>query len=179
VGEGGRTEGWGERAAGALDPCVPYSRRARAVHSGGAQKDGRARQVEKQKIPAKRKRSVQRGADAGCAATPSSPLPGATVEPRDTTMRTHGQGANRAARTKNPLTTAGRVQPLPAHDHAQLFSAIPSGSVSEQPSSGLVCISTAQLRSSTPSSSSKTFEYGLLPRNHTLNAQSSSSTGLY
>jgi len=115
VGEGGRREKWGGRAAGALDPCVPYSRRARAVHSGGAQKDGRARQVEKQKIPAKRKRSVQRGADAGCVATPSSPLSGATVEPRDTTMRTHGQGANRAARTKNPLTT----NPLVVCNHSR------------------------------------------------------------
>jgi len=104
VGEGGRREGWGGRAAGALDPCVPYSRRARAVLSGGAQTDGRARKV-KQKIPAKRERSVPRGADAGCAETPPFPLPGATVEPCDTTMRTHGQGANRAARTKTPLAT--------------------------------------------------------------------------
>ena len=96
--------GWGGRAAGALDVCVPYSRRARAGHSGGAQTDGRARPV-KNKIPAKRKRSVQRGADADCVAAPSSPLPSATVDPRDTTVRTHGQGANRAARTKNPLAT--------------------------------------------------------------------------
>ena len=111
-GRGGHARGrGGEGRGGGGVPLAPsiVASHIRDAHvwyiQEGHKRMGGLGRWRNKKIPAKRKRSVQRGADACCVATPSSPLPGATVEPRDTTMRTHGQGANRAARTKNPLTT--------------------------------------------------------------------------